>query len=58
MGGGDHFEKVILKLNFDAFTRINPKVLTTRCDKRQFQQSMDGHSLYLSVNNFIDIIIS
>lgn len=33
-GRGDHFEKVILRLNFEAFTIINPKVLTTRCDKR------------------------
>lgn len=31
-----HFEKVIFRLSFEEFTRINPKVFTTRCDRDDF----------------------
>ena len=56
-GGGGHFEKAILRLNFEGFIRSNAKMFTTRYDKRQFQWSMGGHFPYLFVSDFTDIVI-
>lgn len=62
MGEGDHFEKVVLMLSFGAFTRINPKVFTTRCDRDI--SVVHGWTLFVFICKwlhrhyyFIDIII-